>query len=332
MRFKESKTLLELVNKSQNFVLLCHEGPDEDSLISCLVTQKVLEKMGKQADIFSVDEIGIQYRYLDADNRIKVAETNNIDYSVYDVFFALDVNTITRLGIKKDIGFGGKIVNIDHHEGDGCGDINLIDGMAGATCALLYYLFRDWSVQLDKDLLDLILIAIVADSGVFQYPVSAEVFRTVAELLDNGGDYVNTIYRINQNYDLMVLKFWSEVIDRIQIDSEHRFAFVIIPYEVTNKYENYGVRSRQVADTYLRSIKGTDFGIVIMEEKDGTAKISIRTRTPGYYVADLVTSLGGGGHLTGGGVSLKAGTFNEACEKVLIHCRDYSKRKSEISS
>jgi phosphoesterase RecJ-like protein len=288
------------------------------------VLKNVLEQLGKNADIYSVDGVGYQYGYLDPTNAIKKTDPNKVDFSHYDVLFALDVNNLERFGIITKINFKGQIINIDHHEESGFGDINIIDTKAGATCALLYYLFKDWNTKFDNFILNLLLIAVVADGGVFIYTTTSQVFRTVADLIEDGADYPQAIFNINQRYDIMVFKFWGDVIDRMQIDSRYRFVYSIIPYSVIQKYKPFGVRTRQVVDGFMRDINGTDFCVALFEDENGFTKVSVRSRNPKYYVLDLIKKLGGGGHLTGGGVNIKRGNFTDICDEVLAICRLYA--------
>ena len=96
-----------------------------------------------------------------------------------------------------------------------------------------------------------------------------------------------------------------------------------------NKYKEYGITSRQVSDRFLRNINDTDFGIVFIETEKGKVKVSIRTRTPGFFVLDLIKELGGGGHLTGGGTSVIGETFEKVIEKVLEVAREFSKSETK---
>ena len=287
--------------------------------------------MGKKVDIFSPDELSVRNKSLDSKRVIKVTNTNKIDYQKYDVMFVLDANELKRFGIRSDINFLGKKINIDHHEGDGIGEIKIINTKAGSTCTLLYYLFKDWKINLAGELLDMLLLGIVSDTDVFHFSTnnSSYIFKTVAEIIDKGADYEKALYDFDQSYNLKTLQFWAEAINRIQIDEKYRFVYTAIPYDVFNKYKEYGITSRQVSDRFLRNINDTDFGIVFIETEKGKVKVSIRTRTPGFFVLDLIKELGGGGHLTGGGTSVIGETFEKVIEKVLEVAREFSKSETK---
>ncbi len=330
MYYSESKKILEVVKKANKLILLCHESPDLDSVISNLVMANVLESMGKNVEIISVDNIKLDYKFLESFREIRVLDPNKFDYSKYDTLIAVDVSDLKRLGIKGEINFKGNIVNIDHHEFSSFGNTNLINTEAGSTCTILYYLFKDWELKLKKGILDDLLAGIISDTGIFHFSIysSSFIFRTVAEIIDSGGNYEKALYHVDQSKDLMVYKFLAEAINSTIIDKDNRFAYTTIPYEVFKKYEKFSVSSRQISDTFLRGINDTDFCIVLIGKKDGEVKVSIRSRTPNYYVIGLIRSLGGGGHLTGGGARVKEENFEKAVEKVLNAARKYAKENN----
>lgn len=327
MNYKESKAVLNLIKKHKSFVLVCHEGPDQDSIASCMVLKTVLEDMGKVADVYSPEAINAQSSFLDTKSEIKVTDPGRLDFGKYDVFFALDVNTLSRLGLNLLKNFSGMVVNIDHHEDGGFGNINITDVESGSTSAVLYRIIKDWQIDLGKDSLDMLLAGIIADSSGFKFTVNPLVLNTVEKIMEEGGNYYEAYFQVFQNYDLKVLKFWAEAINRTLIDQEGKFAYTIIPADVFREYKSYGARSRQVSDEFLRCITGTDFCVVIVERDNREAKVSVRTRTPGFWVIDLVRKLGGGGHLSGGGALVKAESFEKACEIILRESRAFAKKK-----
>ena len=136
---------------------------------------------------------------------IIIANPGKIDLSKYDLFFALDVNDLRRLGLKEKINLRGKIINIDHHANQGFGDVNINDINSGSTTSLLYYLFLDWGIELEKEILNKVLVGLINDTGVFHYSVYDKpiIFKTVADLIDRGADYEESMYTADQNYDLM---------------------------------------------------------------------------------------------------------------------------------
>jgi bifunctional oligoribonuclease and PAP phosphatase NrnA len=330
MFYKESKEVLKEIQKAKRIAMFCHESPDIDSIISCLLLRKILLKMNKTADIYSVDKLTHQNKLLDPENLIVNADPNKIDLSQYDILFALDVSEIRRLGFSKGIGFSGKIIRLDHHETIDPTDITIFERDAGSTSSILFYLSKDWGINLDENDFNNVLLSIISDTDTFHYNYpGSKIFQRTAELIDLGADFDKALYFVERTVDLEVMKFWAEGIKRIKIDKEGGFAYTVLPYSIIKKYENFDVRTRQLSDHFLRNISSTDFGMVFMEDKDGHTRISIRSRTPGFYVFDLITKLGGGGHLTGGGIGIHDLPFKKAIQKVLKEARRYAKESNK---
>ena len=332
MNYKESRIILKEIKKANSFIMFCHEGPDFDSIISSLLMERILRKMGKKAEIFSPEDLGETNKYLDKEGRIKVRDSQKIDFSKYDILFALDVNELSRFGLDKNFHFNGKIINIDHHEGERCGDINIFDRNTGATCSLLYLIFKDWQIELSLEELNMILLGIVSDTGIFHFSMyqKTKAFKIVGELMKKGANYEQALYYVDQCNSLETYRFYAEVLGSIKINKERRFAYTFISAKVFHKYKKFGVRSRQISDQFIRNIKGTDFGMVLIEDEPGVVKVSIRTRTPGYYTIDLVKKLGGGGHLTGGGatVIVESRKTADAVNKILEQASEFSLKKN----
>jgi nanoRNase/pAp phosphatase (c-di-AMP/oligoRNAs hydrolase) len=325
MRYKQSKSIGKHIEKGKKFITLCHQAPDYDSVISCLLLKKKLEEKGKRVDIYSFDDLGINNEFLDPGNIINIGNPNELDLSEYDYLIALDANDFRRYGIESDQ-VPVPVINIDHHDGSGCGIANLMDINAGGTATLLYYLFKDLKYKLDKDDVNKFLLAIIADTGIFHYSIysSPIIFDTVSELITAGANYENALFYADQYFDVNQLLFWGEGINNLVIDKENRFVYSVIKYQEYKNYKDFGARTRDVVDKFLRKVRGTDFCFVIVERESGEAKISARTRTPGYHVLDFVKSLGGGGHITGGGAQVSKKSFNESVDYILETARSFS--------
>ena len=67
MYYKESQSILDEIKKANRIMMMCHEGPDMDSVLSCLVLKYVLNKLGKESDIYSKDRLNVMADLLDSD-------------------------------------------------------------------------------------------------------------------------------------------------------------------------------------------------------------------------------------------------------------------------
>ncbi len=87
------------------------------------------------------------------------------------------------------------------------------------------------------------------------------------------------------------------------------------PYETFEKYgKPEGVRE-MAADLFFRGIKGTDFGVAILEYEKGQISLSFRSKKDAD-VSTYAKLFGGGGHKNAAGATVK-GEFKESVNKIL---------------
>ena len=330
MNYDKSQQILEEVKKAKNVLLMCHKSPDLDSIISCILTANVLEKFNISSKIYCIDEIPDLFKPVDKKKLIYgKTDVEKIDFSAFDLFIALDVNELTRFGFSPDFKMNLPIINIDHHAVT-ANSINaskslLIEGLS-ATSEAIYLMAKDWGINLNKDELQLVLIAILNDTSMFSYSASPSVFRTVALLMEDGANFEKADVFLNRRNSLDQIQFWSEMMANIKIDKENKFAYSTMDYESFKKYKKILQPTRTVSDMFIRTLDNTNFGIVMVENKKEELNVSIRSRDADFEVINLLTSLGGGGHVTGGGASIKGMKFDDAVEKVLTAARKYAKK------
>ena len=80
------------------------------------------------------------------------------------------------------------VVDIDHHhDNTRFGDVNLIDATASSTGEMLRDLFRELEIQLTPQIAEALYIALVTDTGRFQYTnTTPKSLRLAAELVEAG--------------------------------------------------------------------------------------------------------------------------------------------------
>ena len=82
-------------------------------------------------------------------------------------------------------------------------------------------------------------------------------------------------------------------------------------------YYGKSFNKKDFLEQYIKSIKGTDFGIVITEKKKGQFNLSFRSRKPGFDVETLAKKFGGGGHKPAAGAVIKTGNINKAVNLIV---------------
>jgi phosphoesterase RecJ-like protein len=236
------------------------------------------------------------------------------------LFLILDASSEDRVTGSKKIFLPRSIkkIVIDHHLNNRIhGDVKLVEDKACATCEILFKLFSDWQIKIDRDLATLILAGITGDTVFFRYFARPKnQWDIVGQLLDLGANF----FLIRENYfsySLPFLQFLGEFLRRLKIEKKDskKFVWAAMNFE---EYQQFGLPATGqsfVADLFLAAIKEVDFGFLILEKEKNKLSLSFRSK-PEINVATIAQKLGGGGHKNAAGATVE-GEFEKMVGEIL---------------
>ena len=337
---KEEKKFLELIEKSQNILILAHNGPDLDAFCSMLFAKIVLSKMYPKKKFIAQVKQGPTIN-LPEMNRLSYVE--KLDSSKCDMILVVDSGDIT-ICVNDDDNVDYKtlpVVFVDHHNsivnnGDNC---VLINHHASSATEELYMLFTrvfGKKFKLDNNTAKLVQYGIVADTGRFLYDLTTpNTHRVYADAMAVAPiDLEDFSYR-NSKFPKEAVIAMQEYLKTLTIVGD--MAYMYIDRKTIDRVEGCkkGVGEAQsfIRDRFLRFIQGVHWGFVIKpdpKDKNGWF-ISFRS-TKGYQnVREIAEDLGGGGHELASGVPFKAKNLNEVLMTTLSvinkHCPDIKNKK-----
>jgi phosphoesterase RecJ-like protein len=328
MIYPESQQILEEIKKASKILVNCHRGPDSDSVGSALGLTSVLESMGKDITIICPSDVPSDLKFLPGSEKIRKINFKEFKFSDYDLFIAIDSSTYSMISGSKEIDKPTiPLVVIDHHfSNDGFGLVNLIDSKATSTGELLYGIFEDWNVQLNKDQALCILTGIIGDTGAFQYQnVGADTLEIAAKLIKIGADKDLIINQIYRNISFSEIKLWGKVIENMKIDEEYNFVWSVISTSNYKEFPGTNSVKEDAANLFFPIVKDTDFGIIMEEREDKTMSVSFRSRS-NFDISVIAKEIGGGGHKVAAGAKIEGIPFDQAVEKVLAAARKYARK------
>lgn len=330
MNYKESKQILKEIKKAKKILLNCHRGPDPDSIGSTLAMRQVLMKMKKTVDVICPSKpISKQVDYLPGFSEIKLGvDFATFDFSEYDLFITLDTPNLSLMTNKNvETVPNIKTIVIDHHHiSPLTGIIKLLDENVTSLGELLYCVFEDWKIKLDKGTADCLLAAIIGDTGAFAYPnVTSETLLVASKLMALGADKNMAADRIYRTESFDMLKFWSKVLSEMKIDRVHRFVYSFIDHETYKEFGSLDDAKAKAASLFAPIVDGTDFGFIGVEEKERFVTISFRGRTD-FDTSVIAKELGGGGHKVASAVKIEGLPFHEIVGKVLKVAKKYARK------
>jgi bifunctional oligoribonuclease and PAP phosphatase NrnA len=325
MNYKESIKILGEIKKADKILINCHRGPDSDSVGSALALFRVLEQMDKDVSIICPSDLPNDLRFLQDSDLVKRVNFTTFDFSKYDLFLAIDSSNYSMVtGLKDSNKPTINTIVMDHHfSNDKFGKINLIDDSMTSTGELLFKIFEDWNVDIDKEIAECLLTGIIGDTGSFQYQnVGENTLRVAADLIGKGADKDKIIYNIYRNIDFKEVKMWGKFVESMRI--EDNFVWSAISLATYKDFGEYPYAKEDVANLFFPIVKGTDFGIVMVETSENVLSVSFRARSD-FDVSVIAQEIGGGGHKPAAGARIEGLPFQEAVNKVLTAARKYAK-------
>jgi len=332
MNYKESKLILEKIKKAKRILVNCHRGPDPDCIGSALALRGVLINMSKAVDVICPSEkLYDNADFLDGYGEInKSVNFSKFDYKKYDLFIVLDSSSWDMVSSDFNIPVPDmEIAVIDHHfTNKYFGIINLVDKSASSVGEILYRVFSDWKVSIDKNISTSLLTAIIGDTGIFKYPNSTvETFNSAYELMKAGADKNMIVAKLYKNYDFNLIKFWGEVLNNLVLEKENKFIYSAVPFSVFEKYGKPDIGKDTAVDLFAQVTKDTEFGFMALETDKGIVSVSVRSRND-FDSSKIALELGGGGHKAASGARIEGLSFENALQKILEVARKYAKKQN----
>ncbi len=331
MNYKESKIILENIKKAKNIVINCHRNPDADSIGSSLAMFHVIRKMGKRVEIICPSKkLLSNLSYLKNFDKIKSGVNfSTFDFSRFEIFIILDSSSWEVVSDEKNFNKPKvKTLVIDHHDtNESFGDVNLIDPKVTSTAELIFSVFQDWGVDVNKDVAQSLLTGILGDTGAFRFPgVGAKTLKLSAFLIENGADKEEIIKNLYMSEPFELFKFYARVLDNMRLDKKGKFVWSYICYKDYKKYDNFFFRE-SAASLFAPIVEGTDFGFVAVEQKPKVTSVSFRSRT-GFDSSRIAKALGGGGHIYASGAKIEGLPLSKSLKLILKVARKFAKIKN----
>ncbi len=308
--FEQAAALLQ---QSERPLLISHPRPDGDTIGSTLALRLALRELGKNPVIACVHPLGENLAYLPGADQYQQTLPAEIDV---DLVVVIDMSDLQRTGGLYRDEWRDRIplLVIDHHAtNDAFGDVNLVDPTAAATVLPMLDLLEMLGVEVQGDLATCLLVGLLTDTrGLRTQSTSPDVLRTVGALIEAGGDYMRVMQKTLDSVPYKKMRGWGMALNRLRLNDE--VAWATFPL---HEKEVLGISDHADLDlgNLLSRVAEAKVTAAFVEMRDGKIKISFRAR-PGYDVATVATSLGGGGHRLASGCSLE-GALDEVVARVL---------------
>src|ERR671932_2964178 len=299
----------EAVRDRDRFVLTTHENPDGDALGSLLAMKLALDSLGKDTYMYLYGSAPLpgEYAFMPLEELRRELPPDAAER----MLVALDCANESRLGPDAEVlQVAPYVVDVDHHhDNTRFGDVNLIVADASSTGEVIRDVLRELDVGLTPDIAEALYIALVTDTGRFQYTnTTPKALRLAAELVEAGANVHRVFQGVYESVQFAKLKLLARALERAQV---YEGGAIVVSYLLRTDFTDVGAAepySEGIID-YLRAVEGADMAVLIREppRADGpTRRVSLRASVDELDVSAIARKSGGGGHRQAAGFSSEA--------------------------
>ena len=293
---------IQALRDQQSFLLVSHVGLDGDHLGSMLALQQALKTMGKKVVAYLPESVPVSL------SRILFGREHTsqlLGDEKFDAVVALECPTLGRM----PKGFEPRkmaplLLNFDHHQdNENYGDINWVLPEVAALGEMTFELIQQLDVPLDRSMATALYVAILTDTGSFQYSrVTPATHRRLSSMLQAGVATDEVSRSVYRNSTPNVLKLLGRMLNDLTIDE--RDGVCVAWAEITQKsLDEYAVRPEEIQFFVdeLDRVEQADVVVLVREAPGGKIKASIRSRN--HPINQVAAIFGGGGHSRAAGVT-----------------------------
>src|SRR5579875_3808822 len=258
------QAIADALRRHDRFLVVTHENPDGDALGSLLAATLALRRLGKDAVMYLAGTTPLprEYAFMPLGGLLRQPPRDAAER----VLVALDCAKQERIGDEAVLAQAPLVLDIDHHhDNTRFGDLNLIVADASSTGEVLRDVIAELGLELTPELAEPLYIALVTDTGRFQYAKLTLLARALgrAEVLEGGRIVVSYLLRS----------------DFAEVGAAEPYSEGIIDY--------------------LRAVEGAELAVLIREQLSEGApahKGSLRSSIDELDVSAIARRFGGGGH------------------------------------
>jgi phosphoesterase RecJ-like protein len=299
----------EAIRGGERFLVTTHENPDGDALGSMLAMKLALDQLGKDVSMLLVGDAPLpgEYSFMPLEGLLRHVPDDASERTL----LALDCANESRIGPDPEVlQQSPLVVNVDHHHDNSrFGDVNVIDAKASSTGELLRDLFRELDIELTPEIAEALYIALVTDTGRFQYTnTTPKSLRLAAELVEAGADLHRIFQGVYESVQFAKLKLLARALERAQVYEGGR---LVVSYLLRDDFQEVGAAepySEGIID-YLRAVEGADMAVLIREPPRSGGplhRVSLRASQDELDVSAIARKSEGGGHRQAAGFSSEA--------------------------
>ncbi|XOF32381.1 MAG: DHH family phosphoesterase [Candidatus Electrothrix sp. YB6] len=327
----------QAIQKTHHFVLATHVRPDGDALGSMFGLADILTMMGREVVCYLEQPVPPRYSFLTPQIRIET------DFDQIRAFAAqcsndimgisLDCGDLSRLG---EMGTALTAVRpflvIDHHQGKGFGELQWVEPHRSSTGEMVYDLAEELGVadRISKEAAECLYMAIVTDTGSFQYDAtSAHTFAVAGKLIERGVVPAFICRSLFDNNSFSGLQLMQTVLATLQTYAEDQVAVIRLSRQMLQETGAAYEECEGLID-FPRSVGTVRVAVFLKEADTEKDQVSVSLRAKGdCNVAEVAARFSGGGHRNAAGFRVQGKSLDEVCVMLIPVLEQALKQSAE---
>lgn len=302
----------QALQQAQSVLIVTHVNPDGDAIGSALGLANAIKAMDKAVTVCVDDGVPDYLKFLPGADNIQ----STLIEGEWDLLISTDASDEERTGLVGAYGreHSQQIINLDHHvTNTGFGDIHLVMTEAVSAAEIVYHWWTASNVPLTLDVATPLLTGIVTDTRGFRVssvkPATLDVAR---QLMQQGVSLTEIIARTLDSMSHKTFQLWKLALPEASL--EEGVIYTAIKQSYLEHIDEEKLSDGGLISTLIQ-VNEAMVAVIFKEQADNTVRLSMRCK-PGFNVATLAHSLGGGGHKQASGATV-TGTLEEVMQQVI---------------
>src|SRR4051812_385805 len=198
------REVIDRLSPCKKVLITTHVRPDGDALGSSAAMHLALRKRNIASEILLLSHLPRKYSFVFNDHGVPHIDAENgiparFQLDHYDAFLVVDTGTWSQLPFLQEriTSWPKPKIVIDHHlTQEDWADTKLVDTSAAAAGEIVAEVIERWQIPMDIALASVLYVAIVSDTGWFQFSnTRPQTMRLGAKLMEIGVD-TDRIYQM----------------------------------------------------------------------------------------------------------------------------------------
>ncbi|MBC7783288.1 MAG: DHH family phosphoesterase [Burkholderiales bacterium] len=305
--------ILRSLESSKQVLVTTHVRPDGDALGSVAAMILAMRKKGIAARALLLSHLPTKYAFVFEELGIEwmdVEKSFPADFSLagFDTLLVVDTGTWSQLpGLKPIVEkFAGKKLVVDHHlTQEDWADGKLVVTEAAAAGEIVAELIERWDVPFDASIATALYVALVSDTGWFQFSSTRPyTMRLAAKLMEAGVDTDKLYQRLYQNERAARVALQARAMATMELHADERVSVMTI--KATDFAETKaGVPDSENVINIPLQIRTVGVSVLLVQPPEGgMIRASFRSKG-GVDCSKFAEQFAGGGHARAAGAKIE---------------------------